>query len=69
MKTESEICQEALNLLNEKLGIIETETFIASILREPFDYTKWQRTLWEGKNLREIFDAAKNYEQKRLHKL
>lgn len=68
MKTEAEICQEAFILLNEKLGIIETETFIASLLRDPFDYTQWQRNLWEGKSLKNIFDEAKEYERNRLEK-
>ena len=68
MKTEAEICQKALILLNEKLGIIETETFIATLLREPFDYTKWQKNLWEGKSLKEIFDAATEYERNNLQK-
>ncbi len=64
MKTEAEICQDALLILNEKIGPVETEVFISVLLRDPFDYTEWQKTLWEGKSLKEIFDAAKEHEHK-----
>lgn len=64
MRTESQISNDALNLLNSKLGPVETEVFIASILRDPYDYTKWQRTLWADKNVDQIFDEAREHEKK-----
>jgi hypothetical protein len=36
------------------LGKVGAERFIALIQREPFDYTKWQRSLWEGLSVEEI---------------
>ena len=43
MVSDMEIMDKGINCLLEKLGVIETERFIAVISREKFDYTKWQR--------------------------
>jgi hypothetical protein len=40
------------------LGSVAAERFIALIQREPFDYTKWQRTLWEDQGIEEINRTA-----------
>jgi len=37
---------------------LEAEKFITLILREPFDYTKWQRTLWADRSVEDISRAA-----------
>ena len=39
----SEVMNRGMECLVEKLGLIETEYFISVIIREQFDYTKWQR--------------------------
>ncbi len=43
MTGDLEIISRGINCLLEKLGVVETERFIAVINREKFDYTKWQR--------------------------
>jgi len=40
------------------LGTVEAERFITLMLREPFDYTTWQRQLWAEKSANEISKAA-----------
>jgi len=48
--------------LSDKLGLVEAERFIALILRESFDYTKWRKdNLFVGMSIKEISDAAKKY--------
>ncbi len=42
----------------DALGAVEAEKFITLILREPFDYTGWQRQLWPDKSVEEISKAA-----------
>jgi len=42
MYNTAAILNEGMACLVEKLGVIETEIFIAHIIREPFDYTEWQ---------------------------
>lgn len=61
MKNDTQIKQEGLKILIEKLGEIEAEKFISLILREPFDYTKWQKDLWKDKSVEEISKEATKY--------
>jgi len=45
MNTDTEVRIRGLRALVEALGTVEAERFITLILREPFDYTQWQRHL------------------------
>jgi hypothetical protein len=54
MITDTEVKMKGIKALTESLGSVGAERFIALIQREPFDYTKWQRTLWEGQSVEEI---------------
>lgn len=58
MKTDTEIRTDGLRALVDALGVVEAERFISLILREPFDYTQWQRDLWPDRSVREISRAA-----------
>ncbi len=63
MITDTEVKMKGFKALTESLGSVDAERFIALIQRERFDYTKWQRTLWEGKSVEEISrNAMKIYE-------
>jgi len=71
MRSQSIIMNEAISCLLEKLGPLETEVFISGLLREPSDYTKWQRDhLFQDMSLGELNSQAAQYvrdhdEQKR----
>lgn len=56
--TDTEIRLRGMDALVEALGEVEAERFVALIQREPFDYTEWQRTLWEDKSVEEISRMA-----------
>jgi hypothetical protein len=58
MLTETVLKSEGMRVLVERFGLVETERFIALMNRERFDYTEWQRNLWEGMSVREISDLA-----------
>jgi hypothetical protein len=58
MITDTEIKSKAIALLNEYLGDVETERFIALIQREPFDYTKWRQGLNENLSIEDISHKA-----------
>ena len=58
MRTDNEIRVHGLRALVDILGAVEAEKFISLILREPFDYTKWQQHLWSDKSVAEISNAA-----------
>ena len=47
-----------LDILIERLGLVETERFVFLVNKEPFDYTKWRQGLFEGMTGREISALA-----------
>ena len=58
MSTDTEVRIRGLRALVEALGTVEAERFITLILREPFDYTQWQRQLWTERSVAELSKAA-----------
>ena len=66
MRTDSVIRVNAMNLLLKGLGEVETERFIFLIKRENFNYTEWQRTLWDDLTIDEVFKLAADRENKRI---
>ena len=61
MRTTSVIMEDAMNCLIDKLGIVETEIFISNLIREPFDYTKWQHEKFDDVSLDDLCDKAIEY--------
>ena len=61
MQTTATIMNEGINCLVERLGIIETEIFISQLIREPFDYTKWQREHYANLSVSELNRKAVEY--------
>jgi hypothetical protein len=58
MFTDTELKTRGVQALVECLGEVEAERFISLMLREPFDYTKGQRSLFVDKSVREISNSA-----------
>jgi hypothetical protein len=58
MLTDTEIKLKGVKALTDSLGKVDAERFIALIQREPFDYTKWQRSLWDDQGIEEISRKA-----------
>lgn len=50
-----------MKVLVENLGKVEAERFIALIMKELFDYTKWQRDLFEDMSVKELSRAAMEF--------
>jgi len=48
-----------MEVLLKELGDVEAEIFIKNLIREPFDYTNWQKKLWADKNVRQLSTDAK----------
>ena len=63
MRTDNVLRVEAMDALLTALGTVDAERFISMIKRDTFDYTEWHRTLWEGKSIDEIHEAATEYER------
>ncbi len=62
MRTDTLIRHEGMKALREYLGLVDAEKFISLMRQEPFDYTEWQKTLWQGQSADKLFAAAKKYE-------
>jgi hypothetical protein len=54
MKSDTLIRIEGMEALMEKLDLVDAERFITLIKKEPFDYTRWQETLYEGMSVEDI---------------
>jgi hypothetical protein len=66
MTTDTEIKVRGLKALTEALGHVEAERFITLVLREPFDYTAWQKKLWPERDVEDISASAMGYRKTEL---
>lgn len=62
MNSTANIMERGISCLLEKLGTIETERFISTIMRERFDYTKWRRQYFGDISVQELNEAAASYD-------
>ena len=58
MYTEINLRNEGMRVLVNNLGPVEAERFISLIIREPFDYTEWQRDLFNNMSVKELSNNA-----------
>jgi hypothetical protein len=63
MLTDAVLKRKGMDTLTQTLGMVEAERFITLILREPFDYTEWQRGLYEGVSLDEFYANVKLFSE------
>jgi len=54
MRSDALIKSAGMRVLAENLGIVEAERFITLVLRDPFDYTEWQRSLYGNMSVTEL---------------
>jgi len=43
MRSTAAVMEEGITVLINNLGILDTELFISTLLKETFDYTEWRR--------------------------
>jgi hypothetical protein len=60
------LSQNVLKCLLENFGVVQTERFISFIIKEQFDYTKWQRDLYNDMTVDELFEAASNWKASKM---
>ncbi|MCL2197770.1 MAG: hypothetical protein FWB80_02500 [Defluviitaleaceae bacterium] len=64
--TDAVLKQSVLKHFIDSFGHVQTERFISLINKEPFDYTEWQRDLFEGMTIEELSsNAMENRRRKR----
>ena len=63
MRTDNVVRLEAMDALIVALGAVDAERFITMVKRDTFDYTEWQRKLWNDKSIEEIHLLATEHEK------
>lgn len=58
MYAEMALRNEGMRVLINNLGAVKAEKFISLIIREPFDYTEWQRDLFNDLSVKELSNLA-----------
>ena len=58
MKTDSEIINKGFETIFSNLGMVDAERFIMLIKRDKFDYTEWQRKLWQDESVESLSQKA-----------
>lgn len=64
MITDTEIKLKGFDALVKALGEVTAERFIALIQKDKFDYTKWQRDLFENTELEKLSKSAMEFRAK-----
>ena len=59
--TDTVLRSEGIKVLTQNLGKVEAERFISLIIREPFDYTKWQQNLFDDMSIEELSKKAMDF--------
>jgi len=60
-RSTAAILKDGMDCPLERLGVLETEIFISHILREPFDYTAWQKEHYANISVQELNRKAVEY--------
>jgi hypothetical protein len=62
--TDTEIKQKGIGALLDALGEVDAERFITLLNREPFDYTVWQRNIFNDMDVKQISSGAMSLRKK-----
>jgi hypothetical protein len=66
MRNEAVLRKTITKHLVDKFGVIDTERYIASITRDPIDYTEWRRDMYDDLSIDELSAKAMAF-HKELH--
>ena len=58
MNNDTVLKNEGMKVLATHLGLVKAERFISLMIREPFDYTEWQRNLYKDVPLDDFLKKA-----------
>ena len=65
---DTELKNEGMKVLSNQLGLVNAERFIALMIREPFNYTEWQRNLFKDVPLDDFLRDAMNFRRSNAEK-
>ena len=63
MSNTAVVMEKGINVLLKTLGVLDTELFISTLLKEPFDYTEWARNHYVNVDLHEFNMRAVEYDK------
>ena len=66
MNSDTVLRTEGMKVLTEQLGMVRAERFITLMIREPFDYTEWQRGLFKDVPLENFLKDAMDFRFKQV---
>jgi hypothetical protein len=66
MNSDTVLKNEGMKVLSTHLGLVKAERFISLMIREPFDYTEWQRDLYKDVPLDDFLKNAMDFRQTKL---
>ena len=58
MKTDNEVMNTAFESIFSTLGMVDAERFIMLLKRDKFDYTEWQKILWQDETVESLSEKA-----------
>lgn len=61
MSSTAELLDRGMQCLIRDLGSVDAERFFSTVLRERFDYTKWQRDYFDAMPSGEFHNRAVEY--------
>ena len=59
--SENELEVKCMNVLMDSVGPVEAERFVYIMNRDNFDYTEWQKNLFEGETVDSLYDKIMAY--------
>ena len=65
MKSEIALRSEAVEILIDELGLVDAQKFISLIKRDTFDYTEQRRDLYKNMSIDEIYNKAKEFQNRK----
>jgi len=57
---ETVLQQSAMKCLIDNFGNVDAERFISLMIKDPFNYTKWHDTMYDGMTVEELSRKAMN---------
>ena len=60
--TDNMLAVKCMNILMDAVGPVDAERFISMVSNDVFDYTEWQRDLFEGETVDTLFDKIKDFD-------
>ena len=60
--SDNELTIRGMNLLKEEFGPVDAERFVYVMTRDGFDYTEWQRDLFQGETVRSLGEKMMAFE-------